>query len=265
MYEQVSCTLRDGFELAVQTGGPDGAPPLLLLAGQANSHHWWDGLREAYEDDFATITLDQRGTGASHGPVGEWTTASFAEDIVDVLDALGIDRVLVHGTSMGGRVAQHLAAGHPERVRAMVLSCRSPGGPHAVPQPAEVRRALGRATSFDARAAVLHGLFYTPAWGGTVAESSLLGDRSMSAAESRAHLRVSGRHDAWDLLDSITAPTLVLHGEDDRMTPAENSRLLAERIPGAELRLLPGGRHGFFAEFADEVTPVVTDFLGGQG
>lgn len=264
MTERVSCTLRDGFEMAVQIGGPEGAPPLLLLAGQANSHHWWDGLRQGYEADFATVTLDQRGTGVSHGPVGEWTTASFAEDVVDVLDTLGIERVLVHGTSMGGRVAQQLAAAHPERVRAMVLSCSSPGGPYAVPQPVAVRRALGRATTFDARAEVLFGLFHTEAWSGAIAESPLLGDRSMSPAESRAHLRVSGRHDAWDLLGSITAPTLVLHGEDDQMTPAENSELLAERIPAAQLRLLPGGRHGFFAEFADEVTPMVIDFLRGH-
>lgn len=69
--QQVACRLRDGFELAVQIGETAGAPPVLLLAGQANSHHWWDGLREAYEEEFTTITLDQRGTGASHGPVGE--------------------------------------------------------------------------------------------------------------------------------------------------------------------------------------------------
>lgn len=267
---QTTCRLRDGFELAVQSAGPEDAPPLLLLAGQANSHHWWDGLRERYHDDFSTITLDQRGTGDSHGEVprqghaGEWSTESFADDVADVLDSLDIDQVLVHGTSMGGRVAQQLAVRHPDRVRAMVLSCSSPGGVNAVPQPEQVRRDLAGAGSFRARAEVLHGLFYTPAWTGGVTDSTLLGDPTMSPAESRAHFKVSIGHDAWDLLPTVTTPTVVLHGTDDQMVPAGNSELLAERISGATLRLLPAGRHGFFAEFADEVTPMVIDFLLGQ-
>ena len=66
---------------------------------------------------------------------------------------------------------------------------------------------------------------------------------------------------AWDGLPQIAVPTLVLHGDEDRMAPVENARLLADRIPGARVRLTPGGRHGFFDEFAGTVTPAVLDFL----
>jgi pimeloyl-ACP methyl ester carboxylesterase len=86
----------------------------------------------------------------------------------------------------------------------------------------------------------------------------------MTAAERRAHLRASDAHDAWDALPSITAPTLVLHGSDDEMTPAANAALLASRIPGAHLYVLERGRHGFFDEFADAITPRVCAFLTGE-
>ncbi|MGN6598319.1 MAG: alpha/beta fold hydrolase, partial [Actinomycetes bacterium] len=89
---------------------------MLLLAGQANSHHWWDGLREDFEDRYRVVTLDQRGTGSSLGPVGDWTTRLFAADAASVLEELlGLDDAPAHvyGTSMGGRVGQHLAADYP--------------------------------------------------------------------------------------------------------------------------------------------------------
>lgn len=85
----------------------------------------------------------------------------------------------------------------------------------------------------------------------------------MTPEETRAHLRVSGRHDAWDRLPRIAAPTLVLHGTDDRMVPTANAPVLAGRIPGASLELTEGGRHGFFEEFADRLEPRLTRFLLG--
>ncbi|TVZ83224.1 alpha/beta hydrolase family protein [Streptomyces sp. BK340] len=112
---------EDGTALACQRRGT--GFPLVLLAGQANNHHWWDGLREDFHGTHSTITLDYRGTGASDKPQGGYSTRQFAEDVIAVLDHLGIERADVYGTSMGGRVAQWVAADHPERVR--------PGARHA--------------------------------------------------------------------------------------------------------------------------------------
>lgn len=108
------------------------------------------------------------------------------------------------------------------------------------------------------RVQTLRRLFYTDDWDG---HSHLFGDPTMSVSESRAHLRASNRHDAWDVLPDIAAPTLVLHGTDDLMVPSANAPLLAKRIPGAVLHLTEGGRHGFFDEFAGDVVPVIDDFL----
>lgn len=250
----------DGFPLTVQTGGRAEGPVLLLLAGQANDHHWWDHVRAGFEDRWRTVSLDQRGTGGSRGPTGDWSTRLFADDAASVLDRLGVGRAAVYGTSMGGRVAQQLAARHPDRVDRLVLACTSPGGPHAHERTADVRRALADPDPAHRRQ-TLRELFYTDAWPHRPEDSRLFGDRTMTAEETRAHLRVSARHDAWDLLPTITAPTLVLHGTDDRMVPTANAPLTAERVPAARLHLVEGGRHGFFEEQATEVTPLVRRFL----
>lgn len=257
---------RDGFGLAVQVSGRPHGPALLLFSGQANSHVWWSELRAGFDDRFQVVSFDWRGTGHSRGAVQGWTTASFAQDAVDVLDALDVPSAAVYGTSMGGRVAQMLAADFPHRVDRLVLACTSPGGRHARERGRDVRRALADPDP-AARSRVLQELFYTDAWLNRQPRpaSPLFGDPTMSPAEARAHLSVSARHDAWDRLPDVVAPTLVLHGSDDRMVPASNAPLIAGRIPGAVSDIYPGGRHGFFAEFADEVTSRVRSFLIAAG
>ena len=104
--------------------------PLLLLAGQANSRRWWDPVRADFAARHRTVALDALGTGASAAPDGaEYSTRQFAADAVAVLDAAGIDRAHVYGTSMGGKVAQWLAVDHPDRIGALALGCTTPGGP----------------------------------------------------------------------------------------------------------------------------------------
>ena len=245
--------------LAIQVLGPDLAPPLLLLPGQANSHHWWDGLREPFAERFRTITFDYRGTGETSAPDGDWTTATFADDAVAVLDEVGVARAAVYGTSMGGRIAQRLAIDHPSRVSALVLACTTPGGPHAVERGPDVRRMLAEPDRERRRANLLE-LFYTDGR----RTSNLLGDPGLTPQAARRHLRVSGRHDAWDGLPAIQAPTLVLHGSEDRMAPVENAALLAARIPGAQVSITDGGRHGFFDEFSQAVSRDVLEFLSGD-
>jgi pimeloyl-ACP methyl ester carboxylesterase len=241
------------FPLAVQVSGRADGPVLLLLPGQANSHDWWTGLRERFDETWTVVTFDWRGTGGSRGPVEDWTTAGFAEDAARVLRGFPA-KAAVYGTSMGGRVAQFLAARHPDLIDRLVLACTSPGGPHAFERSTEIRRRLA-----SARRDTLRELFYTAAWTG---ESHLFGDPTMTPEEARAHLRASNRHDAWDVLPLIQAPTLILHGTDDLMVPAANAPLLAGRIPHATVHLHEGGRHGFFDEFAADLAPVIDDFLG---
>ena len=77
----------------------------------------------------------------------------------------------------------------------------------------------------------------------------------------RLHYLASEGHDAWDLLPTIKAPTLVIHGSEDVVNPTANAPLLVSRIPNAELYIVEGGRHGYFLEFREEASRVVNEFL----
>lgn len=252
-------TTSDGVRVAYQVRG-DG-PPLLLLAGQANNHHWWDGVRDDFAGARSTITIDYRGTGDSDTPRSAYSIERFADDVVAVLDELAVDRADVYGTSMGGRVAQHLAVHHARRVRALVLGCTSPGGRHSVDRGDAVRLSLIRADPAETRHTLLE-LMYTPAWLAThPGPHHTLGDPGMPAYAQRGHLVASDRHDMWDALPAVVAPTLVLHGTDDLLNPTANAPLLAGRIPGARLELFQDARHAYFEECRDVASPLVLEFL----
>ncbi|WP_424188111.1 alpha/beta fold hydrolase [Actinokineospora sp. G85] len=248
---------EDGTAIAFDVVG-DGEP-LVLLAGQANSRRWWDPVREDFSASFRTIAVDAVGTGESGEPgAGGYSTRRFARDVVAVLDALGVGRAHVYGTSMGGKTAQWLAVEHAGRVGGLVLGCTSPGGAGGLVATREVRRSLlgpggGRA---------LLGLMFTPAfverhrgrW-------HVLGDDSMSNVAKVGHRRASEGHDAWDSLGAVTAPTLVLHGTEDLFSPVGNARALVERVAGAELVLIEGARHAYFEEFRERASAEVLEFL----
>jgi pimeloyl-ACP methyl ester carboxylesterase len=249
----------DGVRIAYQVRGE--GPPLVLLAGQANNHHWWDGVRDDFTGSRSTVTIDYRGTGMSDRPHLPYSTERFADDVVAVLDELGVDRADVYGTSMGGRVAQWLAVLHSRRVRVLVLGCTSAGGWHSIDRGDTVRRSLIQADQVTARQALLE-LMYTPAWLAThPGPYHTLGDQSMPAHARHGHLVASDRHDAWDSLPAVVAPTLVLHGSDDLLSPTANAALLAARIPRSRLELIQGARHAYFEERRDLASPLVLEFL----
>ena len=217
-------------------------------------------MRESFEQSHRTISFDYRGTGSTVAPESDWSTASFAEDAAQVLRSLDLVEADVYATSMGGRVAQMLAVDSPALVRRLVLACTSPGGEHAVERSNAVRTALAHPDARVRRERLID-LMYTPAWRDLGRESHLLGDPAMTWRARALHLRASNAHDASDRLREITAPTLVLHGEADLMTPVANAHHLAKHIPGAELETVPEGRHGFFDEFRDQVSSGVQRFL----
>ncbi len=239
-----------------------GKRTLVLLAGQANTRHWWDTVRPDFSGNFRTITLDWRGTGRSGKPDDDsYSTRGFAADVVAILDHAGAGRVAVYGTSMGGRVAQWLAADHPERVGALVLGCTSPGAAHGIERSAAVCRSLAQPDPEVARSALLE-LMYSPAWLAThPGPYQTLGDPDMPPHARRRHLAASASHDSWAVLPSITAPTLVVHGTEDVFNPVANAPLLANRIPGARLELISGARHAYFEEYREVASPLVLGFL----
>ncbi|MFC9937359.1 alpha/beta fold hydrolase [Nocardiopsis alba] len=235
--------------------------PLLLIHGQSLDHEMWEGVYTDLAEHHRVVRMDLRGTGGSDAPVdGPYSMELLAGDALAVLDDLGIDRAHVYGFSMGGKVAQTLAASAPERVGALVLGSTAPGGDNEVERPHHASVALRKANTEKGRDLIAH-LFYTPEWADSHPETvARILPRNPLRAQRR-HYEASLKHDGWDRLPLIQAPTLVVHGEDDELTPVANAELLAERTPDARTLILPGARHGYPHEAAPKATEAVVDFL----
>ncbi len=247
----------DGADLLWTEAG-DG-DPLLLLAGQATGMAGWGPTADALAGHFRVIRYDHRGVGgSSRGDPERYTTRSLAEDAAAVLDAAGVESAHVYGHSMGGRIAQWLAIDHPDRVRTLVLAATSGG-----------RRARGEAdgafqTALQTQSALqtlLSGdpelmapLFFDPAWAREHPDAvrGFFGTPASAWAKAR-HFQASRTHDAWDSLGAIQAPTLILHGIEDALTPLADAELLHRGIRRSTLVKVPGARHGLHLDHPETV------------
>jgi 3-oxoadipate enol-lactonase len=256
---------RNGeVELAYELLG-DG-PPLLLIQGLGYGGRGWGPVLEPLAEDFTVVAFDNRGFGASDVPAGPYSIRELAEDARAVLDAAGLERAHVVGASLGGMVAQELALAYPERVDRLVLACTTPGGDASFPMPARtvslmleapamppdvaLRKFAENAVGADGRKELIDRIVAYR----TTNPPDPAGWQSQAAA--------GATHDALDRLEAIKAPTLVVHGTEDAVVDPRNSELLADRISGARLELLPGCGHLPFWEEPETFTSLIREFLG---
>ena len=262
-------TVPDGTRLYYEEMGA--GDPLLLISGNGRDHRDWNKVRDDFTDRYRVIVYDHRGTGKSDKPSAPpYSIQGFAQDAIALLDHLGIARAHVYGHSMGGMIAQRLAISHPERVGALVLAATAPSNPvantqgHAVSRTAEAEALMTHLPTDPEQALKQIQLtIYSPVYLEAHPELIQAELQALPVPEHalRLHLQAAKEHDAWDLLPSIQAPTLVMHGSDDQRLPTANAYLLAGRIPGAELSIIQGGRHGFMVEKRSEASRVVNEFL----
>ena len=260
-------------EIAYDRLTAGGDIPLLLMMGLAMSRHWWpDGLCRALADEgFDVVRYDQRDTGESTrfgrpGRRRSWTglfvrggTPYTSEDVVDdaaaVLDAVGWERAVVLGHSLGGVVAQRLALRHPERVLGLVTCDAPPSDASGLGALRHLRFGLvarlatkrfpeGRDGDIAASLAVATGMASPvnpcdeDAARARIVHGLDSGPRDMSALGRQLRAPWHGPR-----LRDVRAPALVLHGEDDPIIRASAARITARRIPGARLLTLTGVGH----------------------
>ncbi len=238
--------------------------PLLMIMGLSFSLAMWRDLRSVMARHFRTILFDNRGVGKSDVPLRPWSMAAMARDAVCVLDAAGVASAHVFGVSMGGMIAQELALSAPGRVRKLVLGCTQCGGPKAVRPGAEVRRVFLRPfVSKEKRMAAFTPFLYDQ---GTPRER-IEEDRAVVRANgpklrgSAVQLLAILRWQAYERLPRIASPTLVIHGDGDRLVPPENGRMIAERIPGARFVLVPNAGHIFPTDQPERSLAEILGFL----
>ncbi|WP_432482645.1 alpha/beta fold hydrolase [Kineococcus esterisolvens] len=247
----------------------DGAgEPLVLVCGTSQSQHLWAPILPPLTGRYRVTTYDHRGIGGSARGSGELSAASLAEDLNTLLAGLGIARAHVLGWSLGSVVAQELAIRHPDRVGSLVLAAT--WGRTSTYQQA-VFTALRHPWRTGDRAAALTalGIAYSRELLASDAYATMgqqleplfpVGEQMATVVEQ---WDVDLAHDARDRLGAVTAPTLVVAGEQDLLTPPEEGRAVAELIPGARFELLtgPGSSHAALMERPGDFDEIVLGFL----
>ncbi len=260
----------NGVVIEVDVQGPDSGDPLLLIIG------WPDELVQMLvQRGFRVIRHDNRDVGLSQGfdqhgvpnvmvaalrhrlrlrVNAPYRIADMAADALGVLDALGIERAHVCGASMGGMIAQHLAAKHPRRVKSLTLIMTTSGARHLQqPKPAVVRTLVARPRRIDLEGYLAHTSRVLRAIGSPAypPDPKRVRQRLQQSFErayrpagtTRQLMAVVADGDRSPLLHRIVAPTRVIHGEADPLVPVPAAHDLAAKIPGAIADIVPGMGH----------------------
>ena len=262
--------VRTGVTLHYEISGE--GEPLLLVMGTSGAIGLWAELLPRLAERYRVIAFDNRGLGGSSRGEGAISVASMAEDASALLEALEVPRAHVLGWSLGSAVAQELALAHPEQVGSIVMYAtwgRCDGFQRSVITALRLPYAVR-----DMEAAMTAaGIAFSP----QALDSPDL-EQQMAAMlpafpQDEAQMQVTVEqwdadlaHDTLDRLGGITAPTLVIVGEQDLLTPTWQSRAVADAVPGARFELVtgPGSSHALHLERPDDVVRLVDDFLREQ-
>lgn len=242
-------------------------PPLVLIMGMSGTlKHWGEPLLSRLREDFEVFVYDHRGVGESARLDGPLTIAALAEDMAALMDALELSSAHVMGISMGGMVAQELALRHPQRLRSLVLGCTYCGGEGSALTGEDVLRGLAAAmASGDRRRAI------RTAWEANVSAPFAADDqayatfleigiaKAVPVAVIMEQMRAIVGHDTSERLADVAAPTLVVHGTEDRMIPVSNAAMIAGLIPDARLEIFEGVGHLFFWEEPERSAQLVRE------
>jgi pimeloyl-ACP methyl ester carboxylesterase len=295
LYPKERCVVSfDGTHIAYTFLGAakKGQPTVVLCAGYVCPDNFWRYLAPALAKKYRVLVWNYRGSGASGSPrepgyrarnytADDFTMDKYARDLKEILDHEGISDIVLIGHSMGVQVCLESYRLMPERVRALV----SVTGPYASPLRTFYNSTLGPRIFPAARFAMSmfprpmkvlwRALFRSGLPHPGAIKLGALGPKA-KAEDMRPYYEHMGEldplvmmkmvegmhlHSAEDLLRAIDAPTLVIVGDRDNFTPPWLGRVMASRIPVAELVVVPGGTHGTIIEEPKIVNKAITDFL----
>ena len=257
----------DGIRLHYEVLGRASAPAVLMIQGLGADKHGWDMQRFALALKYRVIALDNRGAGRSDKPFGHYSLEQMADDAITVLDAVGVEQAHVVGASMGGAITQLVGLKYPERVISLTLACTAcrnhPWRRELLHgwATAATENGMGAMTHVAARWVIGPRSFrrLVPAFGWL---GPLALGRTAHAFVAQVNAILDIDETVADRLSEITAPTLVLVGNQDILTPRGDSEEIADRLPNAELVVISGAAHGFMVEHATTFNKVLLEFLG---
>jgi 3-oxoadipate enol-lactonase/4-carboxymuconolactone decarboxylase len=252
----------NGVNQYYELTGPEDADTVVLAHSLGCTHEMWDAQIAALSGRYRCLRYDIRGHGHSSVVDKPATIDDLASDLLGLLDILKISRAHIVGLSLGGMVAQALASDHPERVRSLILMATAPYLPP--PEFWNERAALVRAEGTAELVNVVIDRWFTPTFLQSAnGEVARIRERFLEI-DRRGYARcceVIADMDLRQRIKAITAPTLLIFGADDPVTPPAIAEEMSELIPGAEAVILPKARHLLNIERAHVVCAHLHTFL----
>ncbi len=234
---------------------PVGDHTMLFLHGAGGSEDEWRFQLRHPRQGWHALAVDLPGHGQSEG-AGYRTIDAYRDFVRDLLDARGLGRTVLVGHSMGGAIAQSFALTYPDRVEALALVAT---GARLRVHP-DVLAALRRGEVGEAGTIISQWAYAAGAMPATRAQSAEAFAKNTTATLEGDFLACNA-FDVMQRVASIRAPTLVICGDEDRMTPVKFARFLHEAIPGARLAIIPGAGHMVMLEKPADVNRALTEFL----
>jgi 3-oxoadipate enol-lactonase len=239
--------------------------PILLLHGGEADHGMFDGLARALQGNFTVVACDQRDSGATRNPPSPYSLADLADDAAALIRGLGYDRAHVMGTSLGGLIAQVLAARHPDRIDRLVLSSTWKVNKSPLEVNASAFRTLASyRTDTTANAPAIAAFFFPP---------ECLRERPELIDIFRGNTRDDGQKArrgailaqpvAADLT-SFDRPTLLLAGSEDRLVPNAETFAIARDLARAETQIIEHVGHVSSIQAPERVAEAITVFLNSN-
>jgi pimeloyl-ACP methyl ester carboxylesterase len=265
----------DGLEIAYDIHGE--GHPLLLIAPLGYCSWFWDKIVPGLAPHFQVITFDNRGAGSTDKPEGPYTVPMMAADTARLLDELGISRAYVYGHSLGGFIAQELAVSRPDLVSKLVLGGTNHGGQNVIPISPEALEVMTKREG---------NLIEVIKRGITIAAAPDCENRKPGLVEELIDYRLTNpvppaqyqaqvmagagmanlsEEEVDERMAAIQVPVLILFGKHDRVVPPGNAELMAEKLPNAEIKILPDTGHIFPVEDPEATVEAIVRFLGGNG
>jgi len=235
-------------------------PTVVLVSGLAQPGARWRRVAALLADrGYTVVTVDNRGCGANPPCDDEFTLTDCALDIIETLDALGIDGFSLGGISMGGMIAQEVLAAAPDRVAAAALLATSPGQSLGVPPPDPMVLMAPTPAELWAR---LTGPGFADANPEVIEEEARLSIDAATPAETiMRQIMAIQRFDPLDRVEGLDVPIVVVHGDHDPLVPYENGVRLAKKL-GVELVTMEGAGHALEFERPADVADVLDRHFG---
>ncbi|MEE8470371.1 MAG: alpha/beta fold hydrolase, partial [Dehalococcoidia bacterium] len=246
--------------------------PLVLIMGFGGRLEGWFFQIRSFQKHYQVVAFDSRGSGKTDTPSEPYDIRTMADDVIGLMDHLGVDKAHILGMSMGGMIAQEIAINYPDRVNKLVLAATHAGMDEGSEVSLQMMEALGLGEDFTEEdlanmdvmkfmSSVVSMSFNRRLYRLILVPLSRRYAKSIGISGLKGQFEAVQAFNTLERLHMIGAPTLVISGTDDRLMPADSSEVIARGIPDAKLVKVEGGSHAFHMEMIGRFNREVLDFL----